>query len=123
MDAEALSHLLLLPTAAAMPADRIGSHELVPDIAYRADHVLVLAAEFGAQSSHMHVDGADVAGEVAAPYLLHQLGAGQHLARVLRHVRKQLELPVGQLEDAPGQPYRVRSLVNRQLAQHEHTAS
>ena len=112
-----------VPTAAAMAADRIGSHELVPDIAYRADHVLVLAAEFGPQSSHVHVDGADVAGEVAAPYLLHQLGAGKHLARVLRHVREQLELLVGQLEDAPGQPYRVRRLVNRQLAQHEHTAS
>ena len=79
----------------------------------------MLGAELRAQTADVHVDGAGAAEEVVAPDLLQQLGAGEDPARVLGEVLEQLELLVGELEQPPAQPRRVRGLVDHELAEDE----
>src|SRR5688572_9049081 len=58
-------------------------HELVADLAHRADHRLVLRAELGAQPPDVYVDRPGAAEVVVAPDLAQQLVAGEDPARVL----------------------------------------
>jgi hypothetical protein len=60
----------------------------------------VLGAELRSQASDMNIDGAGAAEEVIAPHFLKQLGAAEHLTRMLGEVVEQLELLVGQCQRA-----------------------
>src|SRR5690606_5903048 len=94
----------------------LGRVEPVADVAHRADQLLVLRAELGAQAPHVHVHGAGAAVVVVAPDLLEQLGAGEHAARVLHEVLEELELLVREVDGAAAQPGRVPARVDRELA-------
>src|SRR5262249_41112473 len=68
-----------------------GNGELVAHARHRLDHA-VLLPQLGAQAPHVYVDRARLTHVVVAPYLAQQLFAGEHAARVLGEVRKQVEL-------------------------------
>ena len=75
----------------------------------------MLAAEFGAESTDVDVDGAGATEEVVPPHLLEQLGAREHATRVLRQILQELELLVGQVEQPRPEPGGVAALVDRQI--------
>src|SRR5262249_8061535 len=100
-----------------------GPHELVTDVAYGADQLLVLGAELGPQAPDVYVDGPRAAEEVVAPDLLQQLRPGEHPARVLRKVLEQLELLVGEVERAAAQAGRVGRLVDDELTELQRTVA
>src|SRR4051794_38065151 len=99
--------------AGALPA---GGHEPVAHVADRADLLLELGAELGAQPPDVDVDRAGAAVVVIAPDLLQQLGASEDPAGVLREVLQQLELLVGEVERASAHLGRVRGLVDDDVA-------
>ena len=95
-------------------------HEAVADVADRADVVLVLGAELGAEATHVHVDGAGAAEVVVAPHLLQQLLAAEDAAGVLGEVLEELELLVGEVERAAADARGVGRVVDDDLAPVDH---
>src|ERR1700758_2895433 len=93
-------------------ASSSGPDGLVSDVAHGADQRLVFAAELGAQSPDVNVNGPRATEEVVAPNLLQQLSPGEHPARVLGKVLQQLEFLIGQVERTATEPSGVGALVD-----------
>src|SRR5262249_58329478 len=100
--------------ATALPGRR--HDELVADLAYGADHRLVLGAQLGAQPPHVDVDRAGAAEVVVPPDLAQHLVAGEHPARVLGEELEQLELLVREVKRPALEPGGIGLLVDGELA-------
>ena len=90
--------------------------ETIADVAHGADEMLVLAAQLGAQTTDMHVHSAGAAVIVVAPYLLQQLRAREHAARMLHQILEQLELLVRQVDRMAVQTGRIAIRIHHQIA-------
>ena len=82
--------------------------------------MLVFAAQLGAKTTDMHVDGAGAAVIVIAPHFLQQLRAGEHASRMLHEVLEKLELLVCQVDRMPMQTCRIAVGVHHQVAGVDH---
>ena len=78
--------------------------------------MLVFAAEFGTQTSHVNIHGSRAAVVVVPPHFLQQLRAGEHASGVLNQIFEQFEFFVGQINRVPVQTCRISIGVDDQVA-------